>query len=54
MLKYSVTSRMVGTFAIVFSSKTLGFRKSLSFFASKPGGSYDIPNERGRASSASK
>jgi len=26
MLKHSVTNRMVGTFAIIFSSKTLGFR----------------------------
>ena len=29
MLKHSVTSRMVGAFAIIFSSKTLGFHKML-------------------------
>jgi hypothetical protein len=29
MLKHSVANRMLGTFAIIFSSKTLGFRKIL-------------------------
>jgi hypothetical protein len=41
MLKHSVTNRMVGTFATIFSSKTLGFRTMLIISsARKPGGSY--------------